>query len=83
MQGTGVGGVGAKTGRKREGVEGDRGINMFDFPGLLGNGISFRQPYFLPLPCLGMMTEGQLREEIRNQQQCCTDTGSKLGNKFR
>lgn len=34
MQGTGVGGVGAKTGRKREGVEGDWGIN----------GISFRQP---------------------------------------
>lgn len=35
-----MGGVGAKTGRKREGIEGDQGINTFDFPGLLDNGLS-------------------------------------------
>lgn len=35
-----MGGVGVKTGMNREGIEGDQGINTFDFPGLLDNGLS-------------------------------------------
>lgn len=50
-------------------------INTFDFSGLVDNGPAFQHPPFLPL---GKLVEDQLQEEIRNQQQYCTDTMSKL-----